>query len=77
MKIRYSERALEPDQKPLSEERLVLLERRRNEICEWLDGKASYTRIDQKHLDADTPEQAYWHHGYQSALDDIIKLLSR
>jgi hypothetical protein len=59
-----------------AEERLEVLAQRRDEIRDWLSGEASFTRTDQKHLDSDTPEQAYWHHGYQSALDDIIKFLS-
>lgn len=59
-----------------AEERLEILAQRRDQIREWIAGKASYTRTDQKHLDPDTPEQAYWHHGYQSALDDILELLS-
>lgn len=58
-----------------AEERLAILAKRRDQIREWLAGKASYTGSDQKHLEADTPEQAYWHHGYQSALDDVIALL--
>lgn len=57
------------------EERLAILVQRRDEIRAWLAGEASYTKTDQKHLDAETPEQAYWHHGYQSALNDMIELL--
>jgi hypothetical protein len=54
---------------------ISLLERRRNILRQWLDDEAPYTAVDQKHLDADTPERAYWHHGYQAALGDIIDLL--
>ena len=54
---------------------ISLLRRRRDNIREWLDIEAPFTEVDQKHLDADTPERAYWHHGYQAALADIIALL--
>jgi hypothetical protein len=54
---------------------ISLLRRRRDDIREWLDTEAPFTEVDQKHLDADTPERAYWHHGYQAALADIINLL--
>lgn len=54
---------------------ISLLRRRRDDIREWLDIEAPFTEVDQKHLDADTPERAYWHHGYQAALADIIELL--
>lgn len=55
---------------------ISLLRRRRDDIREWLDIEAPFTDVDQKHLDADTPERAYWHHGYQAALADIIDLLN-
>jgi len=54
-----------------------LLRQRRDGIREWLDDQAPYTACDQKHLEANSPERAYWHHGYQSALTDAIELLSR
>ena len=31
--------------------------------------------VDQRHLDVDTPERAYWHHGYQAALTDVLAML--
>jgi hypothetical protein len=52
-----------------------LLRQRRENIQEWLDEEAPYTEVDQRHLDAHTPERAYWHHGYQAALSDIMALL--
>lgn len=58
------------DSNPLS-----LLRRRRDGIRDWLDEEAPYTAVDQKHLDTDTSERAYWHHGYQSALTDVLALL--
>jgi len=54
-----------------------LLRQRRDGIREWLDDEAPYAASDQKHLDAHTPERAYWHHGYQAALTDVIDMLNR
>jgi hypothetical protein len=53
-----------------------LLRRRRDSIRDWLDDEAPYTAHDQRHLDQDTPERAYWHHGYQAALTDVLEMLS-
>ena len=55
---------------------MALLQRRREAIRELLDDEAPYTESDQRHLDPHTPERAYWHHGYQAALGDVIALLS-
>jgi hypothetical protein len=54
---------------------ISLLEQRRDALRNWLDDHAPYAAVDQKHLDANTPERAYWHYGYQSALADIVDLL--
>ncbi len=53
-----------------------VLRQRRDNIREWLDEEAPYTEVDQRHLDAHTPERAYWHHGYQAALTDIMAMLA-
>jgi hypothetical protein len=53
-----------------------MLSQRRDNIREWLEEEAPYTDVDQRHLDAHTPERAYWHHGYQAALTDIIAMLA-
>jgi hypothetical protein len=55
---------------------ISLLQQRRDGIRQWLEDEAPYTGADQRHLDADTPERAYWHHGYQAALADVISLLA-
>ena len=55
---------------------VAVLRQRRDNIREWLDEEAPYTEVDQRHLDAHTPERAYWHHGYQAALSDILDLLT-
>ena len=59
------------DSNPLS-----LLRRRRDGIRDWLDEEAPYTAVDQRHLDSDSSERAYWHHGYQAALTDVLELLT-
>jgi hypothetical protein len=55
---------------------IALLQQRRDGIRQWLEDEAPYTESDQRHLDANTPERAYWHHGYQAALADVIGLLA-
>ena len=55
---------------------IALLERRRDDVREWLEDEAPHTAFDQKHLEVASPERAYWHHGYQAALDDVIDLLN-
>jgi hypothetical protein len=32
---------------------------------------------DQRHLDNGSPERAYWHAGYVSALDDVLGLIQK
>lgn len=62
----------------MSIERVIsIIEFRRDSIASFLDDHAPYTSTEQQHLDARTPEQAYWHHGYQAALADILTLISR
>jgi hypothetical protein len=56
----------------IGDETLRKFEQRRDEIKNWLTDEAPFTFTDQKHLDADTPERAYWHHGYQAALNDVL-----
>lgn len=53
-----------------------MLRQRRDNIREWLEEEAPYTDVDQRHLDAHTPERAYWHHGYQAALSDVMAMLA-
>jgi len=60
----------------LHKDNASMLRQRRDNIREWLDEEAPYTDVDQRHLDAHTPERAYWHHGYQAALNDIITMLA-
>lgn len=53
---------------PLTEK----LQRRADEIGAWLTDNAPYCTADQRHLDENTPERAYWHYGYRAALLDVI-----
>jgi hypothetical protein len=41
-------------------------------IREWMADEAPYAVADQRHLDSNTPERAYWNFGYQAALQDIL-----
>ncbi len=53
-----------------------LLAKRQGEVSEWLENESPYTMFDQKHLESGTSEQAYWHYGYVSAINDVMRLLS-
>jgi hypothetical protein len=55
--------------------RLKLVISQRDEIQKWLETNASFATDEQKQLEANTPERAYWHYGYQAALTDMINLL--
>jgi hypothetical protein len=50
------------------------LQLRHDEISKWLGDNAPYVVADQKHLDENTPERAYWHYGYKAALSDVLAL---
>lgn len=60
----------------LDDRHITLIEKRRDAIRAWLDDAAPYAAHDQRHLDAHTPEQAYWQYGYQAALNDLLRLLT-
>lgn len=51
------------------------IEQRISGLASWLDEQAPYVQFDQRHLDANTPEQAYWHLGYLTALRDTLQHL--
>ncbi len=53
------------------------LKKRKDGIRRWLGNEAPYVPCDQKHLDAGTVERAYWHYGYQAALDDALRVLQK
>lgn len=48
------------------------LQKRASNIQNWLRENGKEAIEEQKHLDAGTQEQIYWHYGYLSALKDII-----
>lgn len=50
---------------------------RRDGQKEWLIENAPYCFVDQKHLDENSPERAYWHYGYQAALGDVLDLMKQ
>ncbi len=52
-----------------------LMEDRIAQLGSWLDDESPFTRFDQRHLESGTPEQAYWHLGYMTALQDALALI--
>ena len=52
------------------------LEERRDGIRSWIEEAAAFTALEQGHLVESSAERAYWHHGYQAALDDVIRSLT-
>lgn len=51
------------------------IDRRIVELRAWLQENAPETAEMQRHLDANTAERVYWHHGYLVALIDVRNLL--
>ena len=47
---------------------------RHEAIRNWLVSQAPFVAAEQKHLDAGSSEQAYWHFGYLAALADMMDL---
>jgi len=52
------------------------LEEQRDFLREWLQGEAPETIIEQAHLCEGASERAYWNHGYQAALNDVLQLIT-
>jgi len=52
-----------------------VLNSRRRDLAEWLSEHAPNCRDEQRHLDAETNERAYWHYGYMVAMSDVLALL--
>jgi hypothetical protein len=59
------------------QEVMEFLRRRREAQKTWIEDETPYIVADQRHLDANTPERAYWHFGYFTALTDVLALLER
>ena len=55
----------------------TVVERRAAGITTWLTENAPDTFEQHEHLQAGTPEQAYWHYGYLAALRDVQNYLER
>jgi hypothetical protein len=54
----------------------IVTRRKMEEVKRWVEHNAPQCRTEQKHLDNGTAERAYWHHGYLSALQDVLKFIS-
>ena len=54
-----------------------LVAERARQLSVWLSDVAPYAEFDQYHLEAGSPEQAYWHLGYRAALNDILEQLGK
>lgn len=53
-----------------------IIRRQHDRLKDALSDEAPFTFVDHKHLDANTPERAYWHYGYITALNDVLRLLA-
>lgn len=58
----------------LTRSKLSKLAQQRTAMQRWLLNTAPYTAAEQRHLSSGSPEQAYWHHGYQAALSDVLAM---
>lgn len=54
---------------------LSALERRRDELIDWLATEAHHSIHDQHHLEDGSSEQTYWHYGYLIAIQDVLAAL--
>ena len=45
-------------------------------LRQWIKENAPNCPVEQKLLDEGSVERAYWHYGYLSALQDLLKLMS-
>ncbi len=52
------------------------VEKRVDDLREWLKQNAPEVFTEQKHLDDGTRERAYWHYGYMVALRDVLRFLT-
>lgn len=67
-------RSPQPASPAPTDPRVADVERRRAGLTAWLSDNAPHVTVEQKHLNANTPEQAYWHYGYAVALRDVLAL---
>ncbi|MGH1418467.1 MAG: hypothetical protein ACRBCJ_06385 [Hyphomicrobiaceae bacterium] len=52
---------------------VAALIKRRTELLDLLESERPDVCEDQKHLENGSHEQAYWQHGYQTAINDILE----
>ena len=53
------------------------IEGRCTELTKWIQERAPRCLTEQKHLEEGSQERGYWAHGYLSALQDVVSLLSK
>jgi hypothetical protein len=56
----------------MRESQLKKLRAREKSLTRWLRKNAPRVVKEQRHLDDETVEQAYWHYGYLIAIRDIL-----
>lgn len=59
----------------IDQKTIAAIRMRMDSVREWMADNAPYVAADQRHLDANTPERAYWHYGYRTALKDVLDLI--
>lgn len=53
---------------------MMKIAERAETIREWIADECPMILADQKHLDANSEQRAYWHYGYLAALQDVLKI---
>jgi hypothetical protein len=66
-----------PEYFSIESEQMQAMSRRMEDLTRWLTDNAPFCETEQKHLDARTVEQAYWHFGYLCALRDVAAMINR
>lgn len=59
----------------MTETAISRIEKRRDDLAEWLDSEAPHDVEGQAHLDEGSVERTWWHYGYLVAMKDILALL--
>jgi hypothetical protein len=54
---------------------IAVLRSRNAQLQSWIEATAAAEVLAQRHLDRSTPESAYWHLGYQQAMQDLLGLI--
>ena len=62
--------------KYVSMTRVQAISDKANDLTQWLAQNAPDCEASQKHLDAGTVEQAYWHYGYLCAMRDVLAMIN-